>query len=236
MKRHELTDEQWIIIKPILPKRTATTGRKPRDPRDMLNGILWILRTGAPWRDLPERFGPWQTVYDYYRHWRDDGTFDQMVQDLQIRLDREGKIDWDLWCIDGSSVRASRAAAGQCHESTQIQTVLDGISVPQPVGHPRKRPARLAGDKAYSFGSVRRWLYAHGIEAIIPNRSNQKKLTRPFDKQSYKRRCVIEQCVGWLKECRRIATRFEKLGISFLAMFKLAMMQRYLKIAFSDRA
>jgi len=103
---------QWTIIKSILPKRTATTGRKPRDPRNMLNGILWILRTGAPWRDLPERFGPWQTVYDYYRHWRDDGIFDRMVQVLQIRLDREGKIDWDLWCIDGSSVRASRAAAG----------------------------------------------------------------------------------------------------------------------------
>lgn len=131
---------------------------------------------------------------------------------------------------------AVEVTAGQRHESTQIQTVLDGISVPQPMGRPRKRPARLAGDKAYSFGSVRRWLYAHGIEAIIPNRSNQKKLTRPFDKQSYKRRCVIEQCVGWLKECRRIATRFEKLGISFLAMFKLAMIQRYLKIVFSDRA
>jgi transposase len=112
MKRHEITDEQWKLIEPILPKRTATTGRKPRNPRQMLNAILWILRTGAPWRDLPERFGPWQSVYDYYRNWRNNGTFDQILQVLQIRLDREGKIDWDLWCIDGSSVRASRAAAG----------------------------------------------------------------------------------------------------------------------------
>ena len=112
MKRHELTDEQWEVIEPILPKRTATTGRKPKDPRQMLNGILWLLRTGAPWRDLPERFGRWKTVYDYYRNWRDDGTFDRVLQELQIRLDREARIDWDLWCIDGSSVRASRAAAG----------------------------------------------------------------------------------------------------------------------------
>lgn len=112
MKRHELTDEQWELIEPVLPKRTATTGRKPREERQMLNGILWVLRTGAPWRDLPERFGPWQTVYDYYRNWRDDGTFDRVLGKLQIRLDRDGKIDWDLWCIDGSSVRASRAAAG----------------------------------------------------------------------------------------------------------------------------
>jgi len=112
MKRHELTDEQWILIGPILPKRTATTGRKPRDPRQMLNGILWVLRTGAPWRDLPELFGPWQTVYDYYRNWRNRGTFDRILQTLQVRLDRHGKIDWDLWCIDGSSVRACRAASG----------------------------------------------------------------------------------------------------------------------------
>ncbi len=112
MKRHELTDEQWELIESVLPKRTATTGRKPRDQRQMLNGIFWVLRTGAPWRDLPERFGPWQTVYDYYRNWRDDRTFDRVLRKLQIRLDREGKIDWDLWCIDGSSVRASRAAAG----------------------------------------------------------------------------------------------------------------------------
>ncbi len=112
MKRHEISDEQWNLIKNLLPKRTANTGRKPRDQRQMFNAMLWILRTGAPWRDLPERFGPWQTVYDYYRNWRDRGIFEKILQSLQIHLDRQGKINWDLWCIDGSSVRASRAAAG----------------------------------------------------------------------------------------------------------------------------
>jgi transposase len=112
MKRHELTDEQWELVHPILPPRTATTGRPPSDPRQMLNGILWILRTGAPWRDLPERLGPWQTVYDHFRNWRRQGVYDRILEALQIRLDRDGQIDWDLWCIDGSSVRASRAAAG----------------------------------------------------------------------------------------------------------------------------
>jgi transposase len=112
MKRHELTDEQWQLVGPILPPRSAQTGRPPRDPRQMLNGIFWNLRTGAPWRDLPERLGPWQTVYDYFHNWRKDGTFDRILQALHIRLDRQGRIDWDLWCIDGSSVRASRAAAG----------------------------------------------------------------------------------------------------------------------------
>ena len=112
MKRHELTDEQWELVKALLPQRTAQTGRKPREPRQMLNGILWVLRTGAPWRDLPERFGPWKTVYHYFCCWRDDGTFGRILEALQIRLDRQGRIDWDLWCIDGSSVRASRASAG----------------------------------------------------------------------------------------------------------------------------
>lgn len=112
MKRHELTDEQWQSIEELLPKHTAKTGRKRKDPRQMLNGILWILRTGAPWRDLPERFGPWKTVYHYFCRWRDDHTFDRILQALQMQLDRHGQIDWDLWCIDGSSVRASRASAG----------------------------------------------------------------------------------------------------------------------------
>jgi transposase len=78
----------------------------------MLNGILWSLRTGAPWRDLPERFGPWQTVYDYFRNWRRQGVYSRILEALHIRLDRQGRMDWDLWCIDGSSVRATRAAAG----------------------------------------------------------------------------------------------------------------------------
>jgi len=129
MKRHEISDEQWNLILPLLTKRTASTGRKPRDPRQMFNAMLWILRTGAPWRDLPERFGPWQTVYDYYRNWRDQGIFEKVLKTLQIRLDRQGKIDWDLWCIDGSSVRACRAAAGAskktCNSTSQNpQTTL----------------------------------------------------------------------------------------------------------------
>lgn len=126
--------------------------------------------------------------------------------------------------------------AGQRHESTQVETLLDGIAIAQPLGRPRKRPKSLAGDKAYSFPSVRQWLQAHGIKPVIPRRSNQRQGNGTFDSKSYRRRCVIEQCVGWLKECRRIATRFEKLAVSFLAMFKLAMIQRYLKLAFSDRA
>ena len=112
MHRHQLTDEQWSIVEPLIPQKHARTGRPPAEARRMLDGIMWILRTGAPWRDLPERFGPYQTVYDYYSNWRESGVFDRVLEALQVRLDREGKIDWDLWCIDGSHVRAARCAAG----------------------------------------------------------------------------------------------------------------------------
>lgn len=110
MRRYELTDEQWAVIEPLLPK--ATTGRRLAAPRAMVNAMFWVLRSGAPWRDLPERFGPWQTVYHHFNSWSRQGVFGRILEALQIRLDAEGHIDWDLWCVDGTMVRASRAAAG----------------------------------------------------------------------------------------------------------------------------
>ena len=112
MKRHELTDEQWALVEPYVPLSTARTGRPARDRRTLLNGIFWILCTGAPWRDLPERFGPWQTVYDHFRKWCKSGVFARIIEALQIKLDGQGLIDWELWCVDGANVRATRAAAG----------------------------------------------------------------------------------------------------------------------------
>lgn len=78
----------------------------------MLNGILWILATGAPWRDLPERFGSCKTVHRYFSNWRRCGVFAAIIEALQIKLDARGLIDWELWCVDGANVRAARAAAG----------------------------------------------------------------------------------------------------------------------------
>jgi transposase len=111
MRRYELSDSQWRQIEKLMPQIKAT-GRPPNDFRITINGILWILHTGAPWRDLPDVYGPWQSVYHWFNTWSKDGTFDRILETLQIRLDERGRIDWDLWCVDGSSIRASRAAAG----------------------------------------------------------------------------------------------------------------------------
>jgi transposase len=78
----------------------------------MLNGMLWRLNTGAPWRDLPERFGPWQTVYHRFNALRKSGLIDRIIERLQLRLNEAGLIDPELFCIDGTNARAARAAAG----------------------------------------------------------------------------------------------------------------------------
>ena len=110
MGRGDLSDVQWRLIEGLLP--TQKRGGRWNDHRLTFDGILWILRTGAPWRDLPERYGKWQSVYHRFNRWRKDGTFDRVLKALRIRLDKDGHIDWDLWCVDGSNVRASRSAAG----------------------------------------------------------------------------------------------------------------------------
>lgn len=98
----------------------------------------------------------------------------------------------------------------------------------------------MAGDKGYSYKRVRSWLRDHRIKPVIPTRDdsddpNQKR-DPAFDKEAYRRRNVIERCIGWLKECRRVVTRFEKLALNFAAMIKLAMIGRCLRILFSDSA
>ncbi len=114
MDRHpdDLTDEQWQRIGHLIPKSTARTGRPPSDPRLMLDGIFWILSAGTRWRQLDSRFGPHQTVNAYFTRWRREGVLARIVEALQVDLDKKGLIDWDLWCFDGSNVRASKSAAG----------------------------------------------------------------------------------------------------------------------------
>jgi transposase len=103
----------------------------------------------------------------------------------------------------------------------------------------RHKPRKLAGDKGYSVQRIRAWLAGQKIEPVIPHKENEVARHDPavwFDKSAYRGRSVAEQCVGWLKEFRRIGTRFEKLAVHFHGMLQLAMICRYLKLLFSDRA
>ena len=110
MARYELSDDQWEAVASLLP--SATTGRPRRDDRTTLNGVFWELCSGAAWRDVPERYGPYRTVYDRFAKYRDDGTLDRILRALRLKLDAEGHIDHSTWMIDGTTIRASRAASG----------------------------------------------------------------------------------------------------------------------------
>ncbi len=107
MPRHRLTDEQWELVADLF-QSTATTGRPPRDRRQVFDGILWILNTGSAWRDLPPEFGPWKTVWTVFDQWNHNGTLAKALS----RLQGQSQIDSELWCIDGTVVRAHKCAAG----------------------------------------------------------------------------------------------------------------------------
>lgn len=231
----------------------------------MLEAVLWILATGAPWRDLPEWYGPWQTAYGRFRAWAACGLLDRALRRLHHAVRRRRGLDHAVWCADTTVVRASRAAGGAATHpagepadhalgrsrggfGTKVSLVCDGRGTPLAahvapgqqhdlrslratlgdalqLGHPR----RLAADKAYSVAWVRDWLASRRIRAVIPTRSDQRR-DRTFARGAYRRRNVVERLVGWLKESRRLATRYEKLAVTFLAVVKLAMIRRLLRI------
>lgn len=112
MNRHELTDPQWERLAPLLPPQRPARGRPNHDHRRILNGIRWRLKTGVPWRDVPERYGPWQTLYSRFRRWQLAGVWDRILAALQAEADARGALDWSLHFIDGSVVRAHQHAAG----------------------------------------------------------------------------------------------------------------------------
>jgi transposase len=109
-RRHELSDAEWARLAPLLPPHTG--GRPRTDDRQVLNGILWKLATGVPWRDLPERYGPWQSVYTRFWRWTRAGVWDRLLAAVQRQADAAGELDWELHLVDGTVVRAHQHAAG----------------------------------------------------------------------------------------------------------------------------
>jgi transposase len=133
--------------------------------------------------------------------------------------------------VDGHGTPlAATVTAGQASESMSVEPTLEAVRLPSKGrGRPRTRPRRLAGDKGYSHARIRRYLRRRGIVPVIPTRRDQRSSPR-FDKQAYRRRNVVERCMGWLKENRRVGTRHEKLAVNYLAMVNLAMIRRCLRI------
>ena len=110
MGRADLSNAKWEWLRPLLPP-TDRRGGRWRDHRQVINGIIWRTRTGAPWRDLPERYGPWQTCYKRFARWEIDGTWARIEQLVQRDADAVGELDWRVQ-VDTSVVRAHQHAAG----------------------------------------------------------------------------------------------------------------------------
>jgi transposase len=110
IRRYELTDAEWDSLSRYLPS-TVTGGRHRADDRLVLNGIVWKIRSGAPWRDVPARYGSWKSIYTRFRRWALDGTFTRMLVGAQADADADGDIDW-LVSVDSTIVRAHQHAAG----------------------------------------------------------------------------------------------------------------------------
>lgn len=110
MGRGDLTNAEWHRLESFLPRGGARGGRWS-DHRRVINGVLYRVRTGVQWRDLPERFGPWETVYKRHRRWSADGTWAMLLSRVQAAEDAEGRIDWDV-SVDSTAVRAHQHAAG----------------------------------------------------------------------------------------------------------------------------
>jgi len=266
MSRHNMTDYEWNAIRKFLPvERTGKPGRPWKPHRQLINGILFVLRTGIPWEDLPTEFGKFKTVYNRFRRWVNSGIWQRIFEGLVDRLLKQGEIDFELWCVDGTVIRAHRVASGALKGelnleenaekqalgrsrggySTKLHFLTDGQGIPLAVTatpgqrneapefenvmetclintfRKANRPEAFAADKAYSSQAIRRYIAKLGIEDVIPTRSNETR-DEAFDASKYKKRNIVERAIGWMKENRRIATRYEKNVENYLAMIYLA--------------
>ena len=266
MSRHNLTEFEWNAIRRYLPaERSGKVGRPWKPHRTVINGILFVLHTGVPWEDLPAEFGKYKTVYNRFRRWVKSGLWSRIFEALIDRTVRAGEIDFELWCVDGTVVRAHRAASGapKAKEtakenpakhalgrsrggySTKLHFLTDGQGIPIGViatagqrnegpefenvmqaclintFRKAKRPKALAADKAYSSKAIRKYISKLGTEDVIPTRSNEKP-NDDFDKEKYRARNIVERAIGWIKEFRRVATRYDKIVDNYMAMVKIA--------------
>lgn len=122
MGRFDLTDEEWVQIQPLLPpQRSGKRGRPYSDHRRVLNGILWIDRTGAPWRDLPERYGPFTTCHERLLRWQEEGVWPRILAALQANKDADNQRDRLASSADATIVRAHQHAAGARHQKGEVK-------------------------------------------------------------------------------------------------------------------
>ncbi|GAB2472335.1 hypothetical protein GCM10027162_78670 [Streptomyces incanus] len=125
MTRRQLSDDQWELIKPYLP--IGEYGPYPVKLRDQFEGVIWRFRSGAQWREMPEEFGPWPTVYGRFRVWRDAGVFTALLEGLIAEAARQGKTDLSLVSVDSTTARAHHDAAGMRIDPEVMEALEEAV-------------------------------------------------------------------------------------------------------------
>lgn len=210
----------------------------------MLNGMLWIARSGAQWRELPESYGPWQSVYARFAKWRDDGTLEGVFHALSEAADMEN-LSMDSTCVkvhesaNGGKKTADKAV-GRTRGglNTKIHAVVDGLGNPvefllsagndhdsvhavELLEKVKISGSHVLADRAYGAREIREYISEHGASYVIPPQSNVSE-PWPVDWHLYKERHLVECFFQKIKWFRRIATRYDKLDASFLSFLYLA--------------
>src|SRR6516164_5618152 len=241
MRRYALRDDQWDRIKDFLPGREGYVGGQAEDNRLFVEAVLYRYRTGCPWRDLPERFGKWKSVYQRFSRWAKTGVFERIFAMLASDRDNEYMM------IDATIVRAHQHSAGSKKNgaqaigrsrgglSTKIHALVDALGNPANLrltpgqDHDlagaaalleNADPGALIGDKAYDADALIDTLKQRAITPVIPPRAN-RKAPRECDFVLYRERNLVERFFNKIKHFRAIATRYDKLARNFLAAVQL---------------
>ncbi|WP_094183644.1 IS5 family transposase [Bradyrhizobium canariense] len=247
--RYELTDNERFAIKPMLPNKPRGVPRV--NDRRVLNGIFWILRSGAPWRDLPENFGRYTTCYNRFVRWRLAGVWVKLMSVLA------GAHDAAVQLIDTSIVRVhqhgacitrnQRQSMGRSRGglTSKIHAVVDGNGLPVrlALSPGEAHDVRLAGkllsglksgsmllaDRGYDGDWIRELATKKGAWANIPPKSSRSDPIC-FSPHLYRARNQVERFFNRVKQCRRVATRYDRLAANYLAFVQLASIRLWLRL------
>jgi len=246
--RHAIRDEDWDRIKDLLPGREGLRGVTAKDNRLFLDAVLWIAKTGAPWRDLPDRFGNGNSIWRRFDRWARKGLWQKVFEVLQ-----DPDLEWLI--LDSTIIRAHQHAAGARKApdgtggqqdqalgrsrggfGTKIHAAVSGLMLPVRIILTAGQEADVTqgeklieglpievviGDKGYDSDKLVGAIEAKGGKAVIPPRSNRKE-QREYDEEQYKDRNLGERFWQKIKQFRRVATRYEKTARNFLAFVHVA--------------
>lgn len=236
----DLNDEQWEKIKCMFEK-SKRRGRPSLNPRTVFNAILWIMRSGGRWRDLPIRYGNWNSIYHKFRQWCEQDLFKRLLHSFNTKQTSLLELDSTFCKVHQSAcsgLKNQAIGASRGGKNTKIHVLLNErmqvINVVLSAGNINDADKALElfssveldgktvlADRAYSCDKIRNYLEEHGAKVCIPDKVNFK-VKHDFDPVLYKQRNLVERFFQRIKNYRHIAFRFDKLAICFLNFVLLA--------------